>query len=113
MEGRGERLLSDRGRKGSRVNLASVQRVPHLEVGRVHPQLVGMLLAELQHTIGKVVDVLDGQADAAHHLGTVGLDGGGAKRQTCPVGEVDLGLGVHGEHPAVEENTSRMVIKMC
>lgn len=79
---------------------------PHLEVGRVHSQLEGVLLAEIEETTLEVIDVFHGQCDAAHHLCPVRLDWGGADRQVRPVGEVGLSLGVHGQHPEVDEKKS-------
>lgn len=71
------------------------QIVPHLEVGRVHFQLEGVLLAELEETFLEVIDGFHGQSDATHYLCPVCLDWGGAERQIWPVGEVGLSLGVH------------------
>lgn len=89
------------------------QVVPHLEVGRVHSHGVGVLLAQIEKTLLKIVDALHGHGDAANHFRPVGFDGGGADSQIWPVGEVGLSLGVHGDHPAVEEKKSQRFITLC
>lgn len=71
----------------------------HLEVGWVDPHRVGVLLAELQQALGQVVNLAHSDRDTSHHLFSMGLDGGGAVTDIRPVGEVDLSLGINGEHP--------------
>lgn len=63
-----------------------------------------MLLAELEETLTEVIDAFHGQCNTGHHLCSVCLDRGGAVGHSWPVGEVDLGLGVHDQHPEVERN---------
>lgn len=77
----------------------------HPEIGRVHSELGGVLLAELLQAGGHVVDLAHGQSDSAHHFLPVFLHGSGAGTQVRPVGEVGLGSWVDDEHPAGAERT--------
>lgn len=82
------------------VGVIKCADVSHLEVGGVHLDLEGVLLAEVQQAAAQVVDRRHSQSDARHDLLSVGLHVGRTGIQVGPVGEVGLGLGVDVEHPA-------------
>lgn len=70
----------------------------HLEVGRVHLQLVRVQVAQSRQGTGQVVQVVHGQGQRVSHLLAVGFDLGGAGAQV-QVGEVCLGGGEGQEGP--------------
>lgn len=78
-----------------RLRLAS----RYLEVGGVHAQGEGVQLAQGQQTPLQVVDLGHGIGHSVHHGHSVLPDRGGVGAQVLPVGEVGLGLGVHGHEP--------------
>ncbi|TNN37316.1 hypothetical protein EYF80_052517 [Liparis tanakae] len=77
----------------------------HLEVGRVHSQLEGVLLAESIQAGLQVIDLVHGQSDSGHDVLSVVLNGRRVGTQVWPVLEVDLGLRIDHEQPAEEERT--------
>lgn len=73
----------------------------HFEVHGVHPQLEGVLLAQIQQSLGQVVDLTHSQGHAAHHLTPMGCHRLRAKVHARPVREVDLGLWVDEQQSVV------------
>lgn len=72
----------------------------HLKVGRIHPQLEGMQLAEVAHTTDKIINAFDGLPHASHDDCAMFLHLRGLRVQfLAPVGKVGLGLRVGNQHP--------------
>lgn len=71
----------------------------HLEVDRVHTQLVGVQVAQSRQGAGQVIQVAHSFGQRISHLLAMGLDLVGAVAQV-EVGEVGLGGGEAQEHSA-------------
>lgn len=70
----------------------------HLEVDGIHPQLVGVQVAQLGQGAGQIVDVFNSLRQRLGYFLAMSLDLGGAVAQV-EVGEVCLGGGERVESP--------------
>jgi len=73
--------------------------VRHLEVGGVNPELVGVQHLQRSQSHGQLADVPGALCDGQDDLPPVREQVSGA-RADVQVGEVGLGAGIGGEHPA-------------
>lgn len=92
-----ERASSGEG--GSVLSTSVHQWGGHLEVGRVYPQLVGVQRLQRSQRDGQLADVFGPLRDRQHDLLPVREQVSGAVADV-QVGEVGLGTGIRGEHPA-------------
>lgn len=87
----------------------------YLEVGGVHTQGEGVQLAQVEETSFQIIDFGHGVSNGVHDGDSVLLGGGRGGALVLPVGEVGLGLRVHGEHPGLQKERKTWVVseKVC
>lgn len=81
----------------------------YLEVGGVHTQGEGVQLAQVEETRFQIVDFGHSVSNGVHDGDSVLLGGGRVGALVLPVGEVGLGLRVHGEQPGLQKERKTRV----